>query len=71
MDYYHFTCFFCGGALTWDSTEMACDVSSDYDDTDFATVELYHCSKCGRDYEIFEPNEEQREKEYRDFWQEG
>ena len=57
----HLTCFYCGGVLCWDSSE-----SRDLDDD--AVVDNYHCMRCGTSYEVYQPNEEEKE-DYREYWQ--
>ena len=57
-NYYH-TCFYCGG-LCWDSSE-----SRNLDDD--AVVDNYHCMRCGTSYEVYQPNEEEKE-DYKEYW---
>ena len=61
-------CPFCDGDLIWSSDANASDVSDEYQEEDTAVVSYYLCSCCGRDYEIFEPNKEAREGQYKDYW---
>ena len=62
-------CLFCGGDLIWDSDTDAQERYADYEEDDAAVVSYYPCSKCGRDYEIAEPRREERETEYKEYWQ--
>lgn len=50
---------------------MAKDFCMGYEDDDTAVVSFYHCSKCGRSYEITEPNKEERDSEYAAYWKGG
>lgn len=61
-------CYFCGGELQWSGDANASDVSGEYREDDPAVVSLYTCARCGRDYEIFEPDEDARMGEYKDYW---
>lgn len=47
---------------------MARDHCTGYEDDDTAVVSFYHCKRCGRDYEIAEPCEEERNGEYSSYW---
>lgn len=62
-------CFTFGTPLIWDSDANANEVSSEYDDDDFATIQYYHCPKCGRSYEVVEPTHEEKEKDYKEYWE--
>ena len=33
-----------------------------------AIVRYYECSKCGRDFEIYDPTKEKRESDYKEYW---
>lgn len=70
-DGFYMTCMYCGSRLTWNSSCMAADMSDDYEDDDTASVNFFHCPTCGRDYEVAEPSEEEREGEYADYWING
>lgn len=48
-----------GGAI-WDSSE-----SRNLDDD--AVVDNYHCVRCGTSYEVYQPNEEEKE-DYKEYW---
>lgn len=62
-------CIFCGGELSWSSTEMAADVyPGEYEDDGSATVNELQCRRCGRMYEVLDPTEEERETDFRDYW---
>lgn len=64
-------CYFCGGELIWDSDANAGDFLSEFDDDDDAVVQFYHCSKCGRSYEIVDPVKSERETTYLDYWKDN
>ena len=53
--------FLLWGGLCWDS-------SSDRSLDDDALVDYYHCMRCGTSYEVFQPNEEEKE-DYKEYWQ--
>lgn len=61
-------CPLCGGELAWHSDQNAADVSDEYEGDESAIVSYYTCSRCGRDFEIFDPTKEERENEYRGYW---
>ena len=63
-----FKCLFCGGDLSWGSDSNASDVSAVHSEDDTAVVSYYTCMRCGRDYEIVEPPKEEREGQYKDYW---
>lgn len=63
-----FKCLFCGGDLCWDSDTNASDIYAEYSEDDSAVVSYLHCLKCGRSYEVCEPNEEERESIFKDYW---
>lgn len=61
-------CLFCGAPLVWeDNTD--CSNFGDYDDDDTAVISSLHCPKCGRSYEIWDPPQEKRENEYKEYWE--
>ena len=62
---YH--CLFCGGDLIWDSDENL-DTVSGCEDDDEGIVTFYTCSNCGRFYEIADPQKEDRETTYKEYW---
>lgn len=64
----HFICPFCGGLMYWSNTEMAYDASDDYEGDDLATINYFVCSRCGRDYEIVDPTQIDRETIYSEYW---
>lgn len=61
-------CLFCGGDLIWSSDCNATDVCADYSEDDSAVCSFYICSRCGRDYEIIEPPQEERDQLYNNYW---
>lgn len=64
-------CLFCGGDLCWDSDAMAQDTYGDYTGDNVAEIHFLHCLNCGRDYEIADPNEEERCTSYKEYWKYG
>ena len=62
-------CLFCGGDLCWDSDFDLSEVR-DADESDGGVVGVYHCLKCGREYEISDPVKEERETTYKEYWNE-
>lgn len=61
-------CPFCKGDMIWGSDANASDICDDYSETDTAVVSYYTCSRCERDYEIFEPPQEERTGQYKEYW---
>ena len=61
-------CPFCDGDLIWNSDCDVQELCDDYDEDDTAIASYYLCSRCGRDYEIIEPKEEDRMGEYKEYW---
>lgn len=61
-------CPLCGVDLIWQSTAMASDVSDAYEGDDTAMVNWYICNGCGRDYEIFDPSETERNTRFKEYW---
>ena len=64
-------CLFCGGDLCYESDGMANEVFAEYLDDDTAVISYYHCLNCGRSYEICEPNKEERQGDYKNYWENG
>ena len=62
-------CIFCGGELSFDGQEMANHKALDYEDDEVAMVHYIRCKKCGRDYEVIDPNKEERETDYKEYWE--
>ena len=54
---------FCGGNLCWDSDSDAISGNNGED----INVSFYHCMTCGRSYEIYEPDSEEK-KDYSNYW---
>ena len=63
-----FKCFYCGENLKWNSTVMASDIYGEYFEDTVAKINYFTCPKCGRDYEIFDPTEEDRDTYYSTYW---
>jgi hypothetical protein len=52
-----------------DSDTLACEIySSSYNENDDAIVGFYRCTKCGREFEVSDPSEEERNCDYADYW---
>ncbi len=64
-------CLFCGGDLCWNSDANASETYAEYTEDDTAVISYYTCMKCGRSYEISEPNKEDRKREYKEYWENG
>ena len=54
-------CFYCGGKLCWDS-------SGDRSEDDDSVVDYYYCIQCGTSYEVYQPNEEEKQ-DYKGYWE--
>lgn len=61
-------CFFCGNELIWNSDYNLSDLW-DADENDDGVASFYHCPVCGRHYEIYDPPKEERENEYKEYWE--
>jgi len=61
----------CGGELILDSSMSLCDVYDNAEGDTEGIVDYYTCSKCGREYEICDPNKDERDGEYSDYWHGG
>lgn len=61
-------CLFCGGDLCWESDSNANDTYAEFSESDSAIVSYFHCTKCGRTYEICEPTEDERNSTYNEYW---
>ena len=56
-------CPLCGGELKWQSSVMGQDCyPGAYEEDDSATVSYYVCDRCGREFEVCDPTEEEREE---------
>ena len=64
-----FTCLFCGGELSYHGNDMANEVYGDYEDDNAAVISYLKCRKCGRNYEVVDPNKEERENDYKAYWE--
>lgn len=61
-------CIFCDGDLRWESDANADEVYDNYEGDDGAVIGYYTCTKCGRSYEIVDPPKEERDGEYKEYW---
>ena len=59
-------CIFCGGELCWNNDFTRDEVFGDGDND--AIVGYYTCMTCGREYEVSDPCEEEKEGRYREYW---
>lgn len=62
-------CIFCGHELVWQNDFDLEDVSSVAEKDDGGIASYYDCPHCGRSYEICDPTKEERENEYKEYWQ--
>lgn len=60
-------CFFCGSELCWNSDANANDLWDGYSDE--ACMHFYTCPRCGRSYEVVEPDLEEKNLNYKEYWQ--
>ena len=61
-------CPTCGTAnLHWLNAEKAAD-GFDYETDDDAVSHHYTCTKCGTDVIVIEPSREDRENDYKEYW---
>ena len=60
-------CYFCGHELIWNSDFDLSDISGDEED-DTGIVSYYTCPHCGRIYGISDPSKEERDVEYKEYW---
>ena len=61
-------CLFCGEELIWSQDFNCSEISEEYEEDDTAVASYYLCPKCGRDYQIMEPTKEDKENEYKEYW---
>ena len=62
---------YCGAELNCESECAASERSDNYDALDGAVIAYFSCPKCGRYYEVWEPNKSERDGEYKEFWGHG
>ena len=62
-------CPICGGVINHESDARASEMFDGYDEGDDALVSFYRCTQCGREIEITDPSESERETDYKDYWQ--
>jgi hypothetical protein len=63
------TCPFCDGPICHDSDALAAEMYDGYEEGDDALVSFYRCTRCGREIEVTEPSEKERETDYKEYWQ--
>lgn len=61
-------CPYCGGDVRHEGDQPACDIFDGYDEGDEAIVSTYRCTRCGREIEITDPTESERNGDYADYW---
>lgn len=64
-------CMFCGSVLIQDDSQMCDDISDDYQGDTTAMVHYSHCPRCGRSYEVVDPPKDERESDYKEYWDEN
>lgn len=61
-------CPFCGGLINHGSDCLAAEMYDGYEEDDDAIVSSYRCTRCGRDIEVTEPSESERNGDYAEYW---
>ena len=61
-------CPFCGGVVSHDSDALGREMYDAYEEGDDALVGFYRCTRCGRDFEVSDPSQEEREGDYAEYW---
>ena len=64
-------CYFCGNVLIQDDSQMCADRLDDYKGDELAMAHYSHCPKCGRSYEIVDPPKDERDRDYKEYWNEN
>ena len=64
-------CHFCGNELILDDSQMCSDVNVDYEGDEEAMVHFSHYPKCGRSYEIVDQPKDERDRDYKEYWNEN
>lgn len=64
------TCPFCGGQLSAQGQNPAWKEKWTYGADQRALVRWFACTKCGRDFEVCDPIEKDREETFNEYWQE-
>lgn len=59
-------CPLCGGELINKGEDVAQDIDAKYKNDTEAMVTYLHCQQCGRDFNVFDPTEEERQSI--DYW---
>ena len=62
-----YKCLFCGAEMNISGQENCCD-HGDYEEDDPALITFMQCPNCGSDYEIWDPRQEEREGDYKPYW---
>lgn len=50
-------CPYCGGNLSNQGEDFACNVKLEYQNSPNAKVHYLMCVQCGKDYEVYDPKE--------------
>ena len=61
-------CYFCGNVLIQDDSQMCADRFDDYKGDKLAMVHYSHCPKYGRSYKIVDPPKDERDRDYKEYW---
>ena len=61
----NFKRFYCGADIVWDSDS---NIVEEEELDDAGVVSYYHCTRCGRSYEISDPFISEKETIYRNYW---
>lgn len=64
-------CFICGANLIHKDDFSVSDVYSEYDGDDEAIGMIYQCPTCGCDYEVVMPTKQEREVDYKEYYNNG
>lgn len=64
-------CMICGHDLIWDSDANAGDSYADYEEDEDAVISFFHCSHCGRSYDVIDPIKSEREGIYSSYWKDN
>lgn len=65
-------CFYCCGDIIWNNDFDESDViGHDTSGDSGRIVSYFTCSVCGREYEVFEPSDEDKLSQYSKYWDFG
>ena len=63
-------CPICGGKLCSQGQNPALKERWNYCSDNRAVMHWFSCSKCGRDFDVLDPLEEDRNNTYKEYWDE-